>query len=351
MNTSYPHQVPKYHRVMTVLAEVACVCLVFASILIGLADALQKAQYHASTPHDRPNGTIQTPGGASGSVSGSGEGDYSFVIINPGKTESDSTSTDSYVSGSFASGAYEAVTDENGKTYYQYYVGGSAGENGGAVLAPGGSATFIPVVPGDAVPPVEISYTSTSINLNLLLGSFLPCVLLLLYALHLYQKPNSRRQMAIIMGIYAASFLVDAVSTLIYMGRIGAKLLLQSILMPAALAMLLGVLTVMFWKGTTHRKFALATFILAWMSTGYDLLDRASYLLPGSGFPGSPLITVGHIIYNLGMLAFQVALFAYAYRKESSSLTDGSDGATGERDTVERDTVERDTVEGDTAAV
>ncbi len=319
MNTSYQPQIPKHHRIMTGLAEIACVCLILASIIVGLGDALQQAQHSADSRNDlqssENSGFQSIPGGSSDSVAESGEGNYSFVVINPDKSESGSTSTDAYLSGSFATGAYEAVTDENGNTHYQYYVGGSTGENGN--LVSDHFVTLTPVGPGD-IAPIRLSYTSTANNLSLLLFCFLPCVLLLLYTLHLYQKPHAQRLMAIITGIYAAGFLVDAVSSL---DRIGILSLLWFALIPAALTVLLGILTVMFWKGTTHRTCALATFILAWLSTGYNLLNSARYLLSGG-----PVINAGRIIYTLGMLAFQVALFVYAYRKVEAAPADTPDG-------------------------
>ena len=344
MNDSFQIQIPKYHRIMTVLAEVACVCLIIATLLVGLTDAIQQARYSSGSRNDSQsadtNTVISIPGNFTGSFSGSVsgslsdslEGDYSYGVFTPG-----------------SAGSSEAVTDENGKTYYHYYVGGQAGEggsisfdkfyteattdeNGNVIFTPqytipsvgeNGNVIFAPMDQIYLPDAMYISYTSAENNIFLLLGSFLPCVLLLLYTLYLYQKPKANRLVAAFTGIYALSF-VPVVGSYLFSGSYSDILTFLTYgLISAAVAVLLGIMAVLLWKGIIKRKLVLATFILAWLYTGFSLIDDVQALLSDRSYFGvSPVVAIGYLLCDLGMLAFQVALFVYAYRKEEAAPTD-----------------------------
>ena len=308
MNQNLPLRLPKYHKLMTVLAEVACLCLIVASIIAGLGDALQKARSSAASRSD-PQSSGSVSGSDSVILGGSQwistDGEYDIVVVNPGSSASGSASQDD-VSGSFATGSYEAVTDENGNTYF-HFVAGSAGQG-----------SFVTVMPGPDTSITAVSYTSAVGNVLRLLFYFLPCVLLLLYTLHFYQKPKSRRLMAVLTGVYAVGFLVSAISAISYIQPIEPLPLFAYLLLPAALAVLLGVMTALFWKGTIRRRLAFVTFILAWLHTGLCLL--------GSLSAGDTAILIASLLFYLGAAAFQIALCAYACRKEDAAPTDASDG-------------------------
>lgn len=325
---------PNKLRLTAICAELACVCLVFASVLFGLGALQMKsgAPDKNTTQLNGGNGSIITDKFVSSS---NPEGGFS-TTINGGKIE--------------------LTTDENGNYYYT--VNGEPGtgdtNNGGIKVEfstdSSGNSYFgsseldsgmhtIVVKPGDTLIEFEeASPLSPAYNIALLVSPFLACIALLLFALKFYGHPKNHLLLALVFGLQTVAPLI-----LLAAGRPAALPLLT-----ALVCLLMTVLTLL---GKMNRIVALLGFVVTLATSLLDLLTGSPATIRRLG---GDLITIADFVYAIGLVSFLLAWFIYAFynstkEKAVPSETAAETAAEKTAETAAEDTAQVNEVENSAA--
>jgi hypothetical protein len=284
---------PNKLRLTAMCAELACICLIFASILFGLGSLQMKSD---------------TPSKDSLQLSDEDKNSIADKFLNSSTPEGSFSTT---ING----GKLELTTDENGNYYYT--VNGEPGtgdtNNGGIKVEfstdSSGNSYFgsseigsgmhtIVVKPGDTLVEFEeASPLSPAYNIALLVSPFLACIALLLFALKFYGHPKNHLLLALVFGLQAVSPLI-----LLATGRPAALPLLT-----ALVCLLMTVLTLL---GKMNRIVALLGFVVTLATSLLDLLTGSPATIRRLG---GDLITIADFVYAIGLVSFLLAWFVYTF--------------------------------------
>jgi hypothetical protein len=290
---------PNKLRLTAICAELACVCLVFASILFGLGALQMKssAPDKNTTQLNGGNGIIITDKFVSSS---NPEGGFSTTIIDGSKIEisTDENGKPIYiingdaVNGEGINGGIkvEFSTDEKGNSIIgdQYFNKGELDS---------GMHTIV-VKPGDALIEFEeASPLSPANNIALLVSPFLACIALLLFALKFYGHPKSRLLLALVFGLQTVAPLI-----LLAAGRPAA--------LPLLTALVCLLMTVFTLLGKMNRIVALLGFVVTTLTSVLDLLNGSPAVMRRLG---GDLITIADFVYAIGLVSFLLAWFVYTF--------------------------------------
>ena len=302
----------KYHKLVTLLTELALVCLVFVAIV-------------AFIPRK-----IQLP--ASDTLHGSAP---SIAVKDPSKQEGESDRIPLKV---------EIVTDEDGNSKITYVpaegetsVSGSLNEyyssylpsvnedgtvNGGYVIS-GDLSDKIVISGGDNSPlngtignegfqyeinmlqrPVTDTVVTSRPSVTTALDALFPvlaCVLLLLYALKFYQHPKAAPVMSL---IFAISFITAALALgNIFIVLIQGAPVLAYLIAPFVRCILFALLAILALKDKLSPKIALVAMICI-------LASEMFLYFTGNNFSSHDMLgTVSGLIQTLGFVCFTVAWF------------------------------------------
>jgi hypothetical protein len=310
---------PNKLRLTATCAELACVCLVFASILFGLGSLQMKsgAPDKNTTQLNGGNGIIITDKFVSSS---NPEGGFSTTIIDGSKIEisTDENGKPIYIiNGDAVNGEgnnggikVEFSTDEKGNSIIddKYFNKGelSTDEKGNSIIGDqyfnkgeldSGMHTIV-VKPGDTLIEFEeASPLSPANNIALLVSPFLACIALLLFALKFYGHPKSRLLLALVFGLQTVAPLI-----LLAAGRPAALPLLT-----ALVCLLMTVLTLL---GKMNRIVALLGFVVTLATSLLDLLNGSPATIRRLG---GDLITIADFVYAIGLISFLLAWFVYTF--------------------------------------
>ena len=303
----------KYHRLITVLTELALVCLLFVTI-VGCIPRTVKQSQTSTIEQSQNNGGLslsvdKVTTSDQGISFGNGTVQDGYVISGSFATN-DSSGTANRVelqtgeSGNiqyFVSGSQiEAVTDENGNIYYQINT------NADTILNQKEPTIHETVV---SIHPVAVA---------VYVCDLLACVLLLLYVMKFF---NHGKANVIMMLVFAASFLASALGIVYYILFIPADTVAVLIYCIRYLVecILFALLAVQALKNTLTTKVALIAMIgicgcrfIPYMTglsfVGFDVLD-----------------TIATLLGIVGFLTFTVAWFLCSFKEQDAPAVEAAE--------------------------
>ena len=301
-----------YRQKITLLTEVACICLLLASVIYGLR-FFQQPTY--TTPEDKTDQTLWTDG----SAENSGTADENGIIRFPTKDFINENGNhyiiDSVTSGDITYDGDRFSASENSGTVV--IRPGENGNTGTVVIRPGenGNAGTVVIRPNEPTVTTEVVILPNSFggnmlgNVSLMLVPFLACAVLLLYALKFHGTNKENRVLTLIFGLMLLGNLVELVNHLfvIHYTRTSELILyFMPTILKIALFALLMVLT---RKERWHPQLIL----LASGSAILFFLIQWFPLLTGPIYAHVLLRAISDILYAVGLISFYVALVICAY--------------------------------------
>ena len=322
----------KYHRLITVLTELALVCLLFVTIVgciprtvtVSQAPAIRWEESNDGLSADKDtasdqvvafgNGTVADGNTLSGIYANGESSDAAIRVelqpdesgklsyfINGSQINSSqigTTITDESGNGQFViSGSrVEAVTDEDGNIFYQI---NSNVEN----------------VQQQTVPSVsKVMVSISAVGVLMHVCELLACVLLLLYVMKFF---NHSKANLIMMLVFAASFLPSALSLASYLPVLSAgTFVLFYCLRSLVECILFALLAVLALKNTLTTKVSLIAMI--------GLLG--SYTLPylsGISLGSADILdTISNLLGIVGFLAFTVSWFLCSFKEQAAPASE-----------------------------
>ena len=289
----------KHHHLITILVELACVCLLFATIM-GFFPV---------------SGSSNTAGGDSLVVESESNtlGQTSIIITNKDGT----TSTMNGTTAIFGSSNLEG---ETGKLDTYYYVNGSivemeTDENGNVYYKfntqDGSNPSFVVTKPEETPSNADMSSSPLGILTDVI--GLLSCVLLLLYTLKFY---NHNKANLVLCLVFALAFLAQAValcgnlSSVFGGGAVGifGLIIAATQAIPCILFVLLAVTAL---KDKLTPKIALISMIAILACTLLPILS-------GGFIAASDVLSILAALLSLvGTIAFTVAWFLCAFKVQT----------------------------------
>ena len=300
----------KYPRLITVLTELALVCLVFVTIVACIPRTIS-LQLEPIVEQNDNNLSL--------SVDKEASSDKGMVII-------DGTAQDGhYISGSFANGdasgttnrveiqtdesgkhffvvdsPIEAVTDENGNVFYQ--VNTQPDLNAGNTVG--------------KLEPVnrEITYSPSPVTIIVYVIDVLACVLLLLYALKFYNHSNAAQVMGL---IFTLSLIASAIPLFMRLRHVTTDFIIFVIghLLKCILFALMAALAL---KNKLSPKVSLIAMI------GILVSIAMPFILGGSLGGLDMLDTIVNLLGLIGLASFTVAWFLCSFKEPIAAPSEES---------------------------
>ena len=297
----------KYHRLITVLTELALVCLVFVTIAAGISawNEEKKIEYVKDGLVAWYDGTNNTNGDPSTKaelwkdLTGNENHISASDSINRVEIQTDeSGKTHLVISGPQADAStdgsgnnhsviidsqVEAVTDENGKVYYVRYAQPDLDKDNNSE---------------------HVTYSITYIINSACY--VLACVLLLLYALKFYNHSNASNVMGL---VFVLPLLVAAINLCFNLSRNLGLVLVITDLLQITLFALMAALAL---KNKLPPKVSLIAMI-------FVLANTALPIISGTIFIGDILNIITNLLNLIGLASFTVAWFLCSFKEPSAA--------------------------------
>ena len=289
----------KYHRLITVLTELALVCLVFVTISACMSawNEKEKEEYVQDGLVAWYDGTNNTNGDPT----------------TKAELWKDLTGNDNHISSSDSINRVELQTGESGNI--QYFVSGSQIE---AVTDENGQVYYYNITQPDLDSGNQSAHISYGITF-VINSAFhvLACVLLLLYALRFYNHSKA----ATVMGlVFIPHIIVAAINLCFNLSRHFDILLVASDLLQITL---FAILTVFALKNKLSPKISLVAMICS-------LVNIALPVITGSFLYGDVLNIIINLLWTIGFLTFTVAWFLCSFKEQDAPTVEAAEPVAAE---------------------